>query len=347
MVYNSAAQNYMDALANGRLLTREQAPGFVDCVEDLARKAGITEKLHIELIPHNIPNAHFRFTSAGKTLSFSEGLCHTLENTDLRKLPNGKMQAVISHELSHARHSLGEMLPRVALLAGIPLAAMGAMYLIDKTNQKLREHKEQGSPESFWKAFNETLDETRQMGVGASIREFTIRSSPLSAKIMQPPNIGKPKQSRNASMSAMLAPPPVRQPKTEEDFKHIYEDMSWGQAIMEEAKYLAVGAAALVPALAAVRHLSQVNEFRADRFSVALTGSKDMAHALKAITAEAESILGNGSAKTPLEKSWIKRVMQSTWGYIRESFHTHPSTTSRVEAIEAANILESAKHFGL
>lgn len=321
-------------------MTPENASGFINCVKHLADKAGIKSPLNIELVPSHIPNASFRCNGNIKTLSFSEGVCKLLGSENLHAHPSGEMQAVISHELCHVRHMLREAMPHIALIGGLPLAGMGAMVLIDKTNEKLRERKalNLADPPSFWQAFNETLHDTHEKGIYHTIHEFSLRSSPLTAKLFS-------SQSRHSpSVTAASLPQPDSTPRQARD---IIGDMSWDEAIMEEAKYLAVGAAMLLPALAACRHLSMANEFRADRFAVALTGHKDIASALQKMAAETEAIVSKNAA-TPLEKNWAKRISQSVWDYVREALlGTHPADSRRITAIKATDIAEAAKHFGL
>jgi Zn-dependent protease with chaperone function len=341
MVHNVTADNYMTALAQSKLMTHENAPGFVACVEEMAQKAGITGPLHVELVPSNIVNATFRQTTKGQTIGFSEGLLHLFENTNLHVAPNAEVQAIIGHELSHMRHASAEYTPKVALMllgAGLPLAGMGAMYLIDKTNEKLRENKDlhPDKPQAFWDAFHETWSDVQKAGFISAVSDFTSHVSPFTAKLLMGESPRQTEQKINASMIAQK--PIERRP---------HDEMGWAQAAMNEAKYLAIGAAMTVPVLAANKSVSFAHEFRADKFSVALTGNKAMASALKKLATATEEAV-NATAATPLEKNWAARVCKSTWEYVKEALYaTHPPNSKRITAIEATNVADAVQHFRL
>ncbi len=319
--------NYMDALNHSIPLTQANAPGFLNAVHELSQKAG-TAPIHVEYVPSSMPGATFRNTNHGKTLGFSDGLFGLLGYDDLHAIPNGEVKAVVGHELSHARYRVSEGATRVALLAGIPMAGMGAMYLIDKTNEKLRRNNQlhPDQPGAWWSAFQETLSDVQKNGIMATFSDFARHSSPGTAKLL---GITAPANS------------------TQENGKYAHQDMSWAEASMQEAKYLAVGAAMFVPALAAWHSASLMHEYRADKFAVALTGNKDMANALLKLEGAAGREMMAG-AHTALEKGWVSRVMESISSYFKEAKEgAHPLTSKRVAAIDKINIAEAKQYFGL
>jgi len=319
--------NYMDALNHAIPMTQENASGFLHTVQEMAHAAGVPKPLHVEYVPSSMPNATFRNTQQGKALSFSDGLFGLFGHTDLHHVPNGELKAVIGHELSHARYRFQEAATRVTLLAGIPMAGMGAMYLIDKTNDKLRKNGQlhPDKPQAWWDAFHEAWADIQKMGVTGAISDFTHRAIP--------------------GMASITTPQPSEQPNNTP--ANNADNDPWARGLLQESKYLAVGAAMLIPALAACHSTALLHEYRADKFAVALTGNKEMANALRRVEHYTEKALAEG-AKTPMEKSWAGRVIKSIRDYFVEASEgAHPATRSRIEAIEKINIAEAKNYFGL
>lgn len=306
---------FFEAIFNAKLLTHADAPGILRCVEELAKKAG-TYTPKVYLAPTDIPNAAFQ--PATGRFYVTEGILDLMKSNDLHAPPSRELKAVLAHEMGHLKFRYSQFGPTMLLLGGLPLVGMGTMYIIDKTNKKIKDSKisEDDHPKAFWNAFGEVCHDMRQQGIMKTMLDFSRFTSPASNKAMGVPD------------------------------KNI-QDMSWYEAVMQQAKYLAVQAACLVPALAAVRPIVLRNEFQSDRFAVALTGNKE--DFLSALGMLSKGTMEGISkvAHTPLQKNWADRVKRAFINLIKDTIMAHPPLAERVDVIKALDLQATIKSFHL
>lgn len=260
------------AIAKAKTLGHAEAPGLLREVEGLCKQAGTTISA-VQLVPTKIVNA--AFMPIGRKLLITEGMLDLFGDRSLHLPPSAELKAVIGHELCHAKYSLSQRGPMLVMLAGIPLAGAVAMYLIDKTQDKLKSEPED-SPKEFWPAFQEVWEETKKKGVGGALKDFYFYTTPFAAKALH----------------------------TNHEARH----MTYHDAIMREAKYWVVNAAMLAPALAACRPFALKAEFDCDRFAVALTkDNKPLISAFEKLVAQ----LKHSDKGSTLER-WLFGAIENT-----------------------------------
>lgn len=297
-----------------QVLHAGNAPGIVSCVEELARK-GKTMTPKVLLLPTPIANAAFHPLSG--TMWVTEGLLNLFGDKNLHMPPSRELKAVMAHEMGHVKFRYQQFGPMILLVGGLPLAGMGAMYLINKTNEKLKESKElhPEKPKEFWNAFSAVTHEMKEQGAWNTYRDFMGHTSP--------------------SMAKMFGDDPKM------------KEMSWGEAGAREAQMLAVQAAMLVPALAAARPLSLASEYQSDRFAVALTGNTDdFLSALKKLSGGMSTTLRQ-QARTPLERTWSERVVRGFQKILQNTIGAHPEMGERMAVLKKLDPQALAHSFNL
>jgi Zn-dependent protease with chaperone function len=302
------------SLGQAQVLHHGNASGIVSCVEELAKKGKtITPKLL--LLPTSIANAAYHPVSG--TMWITEGLLKLFGDKNLHSAPSRELKAVMAHEMGHVKFRYQQFGPMILLIGGLPLAGMGAMYLISKTNQKLKENKElhPEKPKEFWNAFSDVTHDMKEQGAWQTYKDFWSHTSPSIGKLIS------------------------NDPKMKE--------MSWSEAGAREAQMLAVQAGMMVPALAAARPLSLASEYQADRFAVALTGNTDdFMSALKKLSGGMGTAVRQ-RAHTPLERSWSERIVQGFQKIMNNTIAAHPEMGERMAVLSKLDPQAVARSFHL
>ena len=131
-------------------ITREQAPHLFECVEKLAKKAGVgTINLHWYEGDH--PMLHNLIAAVKKTgkdgnpnIVLGHKISGHLDFAKLEHTISPEMEAVLAHEIGHVKHDLGALgglnMSRLSPLAGM-MAGLVAMACIRHYNKSHAEQK--------------------------------------------------------------------------------------------------------------------------------------------------------------------------------------------------------------
>lgn len=282
----------------------QKSPGLHAAYEDLCRRAKIKNPPTLRTTKLGMPNA--AFLPFNNSIVLSDEIIHLMESSDHTIAPKKELEAVIAHELGHARFKWRQFAPPMAIGASIGLAAMVGTYLLDKTYDRM---KEQGKDPADKKGFGETFSEVAR----------EAKNNPLHA-------LNHTLQRAYAIPSKMFG-------------LSYYKDKGWGRAFTDNVITVGVNLATIVVTGKFVhRPFSLRNEWEADRFMLALTKDKDACHSAFSKLEGAYHDKLKGMAKTHVQKGFADKMADAMRNFIKNNMMAHPETAERLEHIRLADV---------
>ena len=304
----------------GVLQDRTNASGLVETIEALSAKAGLPAPPRLYLTPH-YPSFYAGPNAAGGGLPggmggfvvLNEPLLKAFHYTPGTLPPPEPLQAVIAHELSHVKDGFTHaMNTRILPLLGMPALAVGALYLYDKTLNRMQRAGKQ--------AHNKD--------------ELSLALESASSEMLD--ELGVP---------GNVTPPAVQ----EQDGSYTFTpDETVKRNFVDRARYLVAAAAGLGAGLMTTRHYSIAGEFRADRMAVKLMGGRPepMIEGLSTIYRESRRPFVEYMRSQP-PKSDLQKASEKLWKAIDMEFiNAYPSLRERIHAMReyAASLSRQGGH---
>jgi Zn-dependent protease with chaperone function len=317
MVINSfKSSDYHEAFASAIKLEPHHAPGLFAEVAEQCKRANIPVIQDISLIPSKTPNASM--TPLGKKkLYLSQGLLETLNSTNLNERPSRELASVISHELGHARHSAGRVLGCFALITAIPAMATGAYYFITRANKRVEmtKHADPEHPQAFWNALQTEFDIAKKDGAVETIKNWYLdRNALVDWKVTQ---------------------------------QHFDEKDQAADVLLHNARTLAIETAAGVAAFAACRPIALADEYKCDRFAVAMTGdNKPYLSAINKLI-DRTATLNAEKESSVAGKTLLKRMAGALRSFVTQTIGAHPEPADRLSYISRLKPSKLIEHFQL
>lgn len=284
---------------DAKLLTRSNAPGIIDCVENIARKAGCSAP-PVYITPHKQLNA--AIYPLGQSMVLFQG---ALDKTgSSRHHVSPMMESIIAHEMGHWSNAWRHFGPIFGLIAGGGLVADGAVYVYDRMQKKQKEEKEKGNDIDMQAAFNKVFEEMKQKSFWENYKDYSGYHS------MPGFNLIGSKET---------------------------ESKSWSEYLQRQMKTLAANAASFAIVLPLTRPFALRNEYEADAFAARMTSPettiKLLDHLHEGHAAKAAKAMGD-RLKNPEAAQRVSRSLGEWFQHVlSETAMAHPTWEQRVSAI--------------